>query len=213
MTADEAQARVGVAIHAHDPLASAALTAALRGDPRLTETGLDPRTPPDVVTIVTEVIDRALLELLPALDGRPEARFLVIADAHRGSPITAAVAAGVRAVLWRGDFTPARFTETVLAVAGGDGMLPPELQGALIEQVQWTQREILAPRGLSPSGMTDREIDVLRMLADGLELAEIARKLAYSERTVKNVLYGVMRRFQLRNRTHAVAYAHRAGLI
>jgi DNA-binding NarL/FixJ family response regulator len=61
--------------------------------------------------------------------------------------------------------------------------------------------------------MTDREIDVLRLLAEGRELTEIAQKLAYSERTVKNILYGVMKRFQLRNRTQAVSYAHRAGLI
>jgi DNA-binding NarL/FixJ family response regulator len=54
---------------------------------------------------------------------------------------------------------------------------------------------------------------VLRLVADGLDTHQIAEKLAYSERTIKNVLYGVMSRLQLRNRAHAVAYALREGYI
>src|SRR5829696_6509434 len=55
----------------------------------------------------------------------------------------------------------------------------------------------------------DREVEVLRLVADGLDTAEIAAKLAYSQRTVKNVLHDVTNRLQLRNRSHAVAYALR----
>ncbi|WP_239013681.1 response regulator transcription factor [Streptomyces sioyaensis] len=51
------------------------------------------------------------------------------------------------------------------------------------------------------------------MVSEGKELAEIAAKLCYSERTVKYILYGLMKRLQLRNRSHAVSYAIRAGLI
>jgi DNA-binding CsgD family transcriptional regulator len=72
---------------------------------------------------------------------------------------------------------------------------------------------VLSPRGLSFSGLSDREVDVLKLLADGHDTAEVARRLAYSERTVKNVLQDVTRRHNLRNRTHAVAYALRQGLI
>jgi len=49
--------------------------------------------------------------------------------------------------------------------------------------------------------------------ADGFDTNEIAGKLCYSERTVKNVIYGVTHRLKLRNRSHAVAYALRAGMI
>jgi DNA-binding NarL/FixJ family response regulator len=56
-------------------------------------------------------------------------------------------------------------------------------------------------------------VEVLRLLADGLDTSEIAHKLAYSERTVKNVVHDVTTRLQLRNRSHAVAYALREGLI
>ena len=54
---------------------------------------------------------------------------------------------------------------------------------------------------------------VLRLVADGHDTAEIARELCYSERTVKNVLHDLTTRLQLRNRSHAVAYALREGLI
>lgn len=54
---------------------------------------------------------------------------------------------------------------------------------------------------------------MLRLVAEGTELADIATKLSYSERTVKYILYGVMKRLHLKNRAHAVSYAIRAGII
>ncbi|QFU89441.1 LuxR C-terminal-related transcriptional regulator [Amycolatopsis sp. YIM 10] len=70
-----------------------------------------------------------------------------------------------------------------------------------------------APRSRTPDGLSRREIAVLRLLAEGRATAEIAAELAYAERTVKNIVSGVLARLDLRNRTHAVAYAVRAGLI
>ena len=75
------------------------------------------------------------------------------------------------------------------------------------------QRGFLGPRGLTFNGLAAREVEVLRLVADGCDTSEIARRLAYSERTVKNVLHDVTTRLQLRNRSHAVAYAVREGLI
>jgi DNA-binding NarL/FixJ family response regulator len=75
------------------------------------------------------------------------------------------------------------------------------------------QRQFLAPRGMSFTGLSAREADILRLVADGLDTNEIATSLSYSERTVKNVLHDVTSRLQLRNRSHAVAYALRQGMI
>ena len=61
--------------------------------------------------------------------------------------------------------------------------------------------------------LSSREADVLRLVAEGRDTSEIAEELCYSERTVKNVLHDLTTRLQLRNRTHAVAYALREGLI
>ena len=54
---------------------------------------------------------------------------------------------------------------------------------------------------------------MLRLLAEGRDTREIADELAYSERTIKNVIRDITRRLGLRNRSHAVAYALRQGLI
>jgi DNA-binding NarL/FixJ family response regulator len=91
--------------------------------------------------------------------------------------------------------------------------VPPDLLGRLLDQVGRLQRQVLAPRGLTFTGLATREIEVLRLVADGLSTGEIAVELCYSERTVKNVLHDITTRLHLRNRSHAVAYALRQGLI
>jgi DNA-binding NarL/FixJ family response regulator len=70
------------------------------------------------------------------------------------------------------------------------------------------------PRGLlSFDVLTEREIKVLKLVADGLDTAEVGHRLFFSERTIKNIIHGVTSRLNLRNRTQAVAYALRHGLI
>jgi DNA-binding NarL/FixJ family response regulator len=58
-----------------------------------------------------------------------------------------------------------------------------------------------------------REIDVLRLLAEGMSTTEVADNLNYSERTIKNVLHDAITRLNLHNRTHAVAHAIRSGVV
>jgi len=106
-----------------------------------------------------------------------------------------------------------RVVQAVLTAANGGGLLPPRLLGSLLRHFEKLHREVLAPRGLSSSGITPREADVLRLMAEGLDTAEIAEKLCYSQRTVKNVLHGLTNRLHLRNRAHAVAHALRADVI
>jgi len=72
---------------------------------------------------------------------------------------------------------------------------------------------VLDPIGANSAKLTTREIEVLRLLADGYDTAEIAEKMCYSERSVKHIIQGVTQRLNLRNRPHAVAYALRAGMI
>ena len=97
--------------------------------------------------------------------------------------------------------------------AAGDGTIPPDLLGRLLSQLRDLQSNVLSPRGLTLAGLAEREIEVLKLVAEGLDTGEIAEKLCYSERTVKNVLHHLTTRLQLRNRSHAVAYAMRNGLI
>ena len=61
--------------------------------------------------------------------------------------------------------------------------------------------------------LTQRELTVLRLIAEGYSTSEVATRMAYSERTIKNSIHDLVSRFHLRNRTHAVAFAVRQGLI
>ncbi|CAM5607921.1 helix-turn-helix transcriptional regulator [Streptomyces griseorubiginosus] len=207
---------VRVAVHSSDELTRVGLVSYLHHDRRLslTETAGDA----DVMVVAADVANASTLGLLRRLaeDTGVEPgtmNFVVVVGRRWEADVSAAVDCGVRAVVSRGSCAAAEFVQTLIAVAHGGGSLPAPLQGALMEQVRMIQREVLAPRGLSASGVSAREVDVLRLLAEGWELADIAEKLCFSERTIKYVLYGLMKRLDLRNRAHAVSYAIRTGLI
>jgi DNA-binding NarL/FixJ family response regulator len=201
---------VHIAIHARDGITRAALASCVERDQRLREVKSDQA---DVTVVAVETIDASTIDFLRGISPDSSVSFLIIAERVGHTDMSAAVACGVRAVLWRANFTPAAFVQAVLTVGDGRGVLPTSLQGTLMRQVQWVHREVLAPQGLTTSGFTDREIAVLRLLSEGMDLEEISTKLSYSERTVKNILYGVTKRFNFRNRTHAVSHAIRSGLI
>jgi len=113
----------------------------------------------------------------------------------------------------RDQATSQNLWRAIQAASDGDGSLPPDLLGRLLGQVSRIERHVLSPRGLTFSGLTEREARVLRLLADGHSTTEVGRRLFMAERTVKNVIHDVTSRFNLTNRTHAVAYALREGLI
>jgi DNA-binding NarL/FixJ family response regulator len=119
----------------------------------------------------------------------------------------------VCSVLWRREATPARLGQAVRRAAADEAVLPPDLLSRMLKQVARLQQHVLQPRGLGLNGLSERERDVLRLAADGLDMGQIAGKLAYSKRTVTTVLHDVVVRYQLRNRSHAIAYAIREGLI
>ncbi|MEU8718456.1 response regulator transcription factor [Streptomyces sp. NPDC048663] len=202
-----------VVVHAPDAVTRAGLASSLKNERSVVEIPADKSHEADVVVVAMDTVDADAIDRLSSLCDRPEARFVLVVERRWLGNISTAVDQGVRAVLWRESLTPQSFTRTLLTVASGGAIFPPALQGTLLEQIRWTQREVLTPRGLNASGVTSREMDVLRLVAEGEELSEIAKKLSYSERTVKYVLYGLMKRMQLRNRAHAVSYAIRSGLI
>jgi DNA-binding NarL/FixJ family response regulator len=201
---------VTVAVHASDPITRLGLVSHIRQQPQFV---LTPQaSSADLVVVTLQNPDTAAVASLRE-SAAPHARFVLVVGGTWYSDLQIALDAGVRAVLFRADFTWIRFEEALRQVRVGHGDLPAALQGRLMDQVQRTYREVLSPRGLTPSGLTAREVDVLRLVAEGYELQEIGNKLGYSARTIKSVLYGVIKRNGLRNRAHAVSYAIRCGLI
>jgi DNA-binding NarL/FixJ family response regulator len=218
------QQRIPVWVKALDPLSQFGLVHALRQRPEIALisdaelTALmaqqDQRTAPPVVALVAvDALDASAVQVLRAATQRGCRRTVLIGSTIDDDALMTAVELGVSGVLRRTEATADRIVHLLQAAAAGDGSLPPDLLGRLLGQVSRMQRHVLAPRGLSHTGLSDRETQVLRLVADGKDTQEIARELSYSERTVKNVLHDVTSRLQLKNRSHAVAYALREGLI
>jgi len=204
--------RIQIFVSACDPLSRDGVASQLRGHgvELVDERGLGP----DVVgvVVVDEMDDRAVGEIR-SLRRRGVEHVVVVAARLDDGGLLAAAEAGASGVLRRAQASPQSLLTSIRTAAAGEGSLPPDLLGRLLGQVGRLQRQVLAPRGLTFSGLTDREVRVLRLLAEGFDTAEVGRQLFLSERTVKNVVHDVTSRLNLRNRTHAVAYALRQGLI
>ncbi len=203
--------RIPVFISTTDPVSHAGIASQLRGA-TVVETS-DPAAPDAVALVVADQVDEETLTTIRALRSQGTGRLLLLSARIDEKGILAAVEAGVTGVLRRSEATPSNLAAAVRAAAAGEGTLPPDLLGRLLSQVGRLQRQVLHPRGLTFAGLSEREVSVLRLLAEGLDTAEVGRRLFYSERTVKNIIHDVTSRLELRNRTHAVAYAIREGLI
>jgi DNA-binding NarL/FixJ family response regulator len=205
--------QVRVALQAMDPLSQAGLAALLRLRDDLTVLRPAQRADAEVLVVAAERLTAEVVAALRRAAAEVGAPIVLVVQEVAEDELMTAVECRVVAILPRAAVTAERLAHSVRAAAAGGGVQPPKLVGELLKQVDRQKRDVLAPGGLNASGLSTREIDVLRLMADGFDTNEIAGRLCYSERTVKNVIYGVTHRLQLRNRSHAVAYALRAGMI
>jgi DNA-binding NarL/FixJ family response regulator len=205
--------RVRTYIYADDPILQAGVISQLRMRAEIDVVEGNDLQGVVVAVVVADALDDETRRVLRALRRASVPRTVLVTTAVDDATVVAAAEVGVGGLLRRSEATADVLVRTILKVAAGDGVIPSDLLGHLLEQVGRLQRQVLSPRGLTFTGLTDREIKVLRLIADGHDTNEIARQLCYSQRTVKNVLHDVTTRLQLRNRSHAVAYAVREGLI
>jgi len=182
--------RIPVFVYADDPISQAGLASQLRPRPEIwvVDDNVDAAT---VAVVVCDSVDDQVVNVVKAIQRNGCPKVVLVATRLDDVGLLAAAEVGVSGLL--------RSQEAQL--------------GRLLAQVGRLQRQVLSPRGLTFSGLSERELDVLRLVADGLDTSEIAERLCYSDRTVKNVIHDVTTRLQLRNRSHAVAYAVREGLI
>ena len=205
--------QIPVLLHAADPISKAGLESALRWHPRIVLVGPGSAETALVAIVAAESLDEAALRVMRCLRAEGCTRQALVVNSLSDSELLAAVEADVCAVVWRSEATPSRLTEIVVRAASGAATLPPDLLARLMQQVSRLQHTVLSPMGLRLGGLSEREADVLRLAADGFDTDEIARKLSYSRRTITNTVHDVIARFHLSNRTHAVAYVIRQGLI
>jgi DNA-binding NarL/FixJ family response regulator len=205
--------RIPVAVYARDPISQAGIASQLRPRPEVVVAENGDAAAATVAIVVADEVDDQTIQTMRAVQRGGCRRVLLVATRLDDGALLSAVEAGACGMLRRSEAVTERLLGAIRTAAAGDGTVPPDLLGRLLDQVGRLQRQVLAPRGLTFAGLTDRETKVLRLVADGFDTNEIASTLAYSERTVKNVIHDVTARLQLRNRSHAVAYALRAGLI
>jgi DNA-binding NarL/FixJ family response regulator len=165
----------------------------------------------DLAIVCCDRVNDEVLRIASAVQrsGRPSVMLIITTPDQE--QVASAAGVGVTGFLRRDEVTQVTLQAAVRAVAAGEGWVPPDLLGELLRRVGGGVPTSRAP--VRSPQLSEREVAVLRLVGDGKDTREIARELCYSERTVKNVLQNVTTRLGLRNRSHALAYALREGLI
>jgi DNA-binding NarL/FixJ family response regulator len=139
------------------------------------------------------------------------ARVLVCTADCSQDNVLRAMQAGAVGYLRKDTLTMEGLAAAVQAAASGAGVVTPELLGNIVRSAAI---ELNGTNGRAKHAtLTDREQQVLSLIADGHPTREVAQQLCYSERTVKNVLHDVVTKLNARSRSQAVAFAVREGLI
>jgi DNA-binding NarL/FixJ family response regulator len=146
---------------------------------------------PDGVEVTTQVV---------ALD--PDVRVLVLSASGEQADVLAAVKAGASGYLVK-SASREDLLDAVRRVAAGDPVFTPGLAGLVLGEFQ---------RDTEQTPLTERETEVLRMVAKGLSYRQIADRLVVSHRTVQNHVQNTLRKLQMHNRVELTRYAIEHGL-
>ena len=166
--------------------------------------------------------DVALLDLrMPVMDGIAATseivadadlptRVLVVTTFDTDEHVYAALRAGASGFLLK-DTPPEELAAAVRLIADGEALLAPSVTRRVIEEFARVSRDPAARAALAE--LTDRELDVLRLVARGLSNAEIAQDLTIGETTVKTHVGNILMKLDVRDRAQAVVAAYESGLI
>ena len=210
------EAAVTVAVMATEPLVAEGAAAYLRTYPGITPVAADRLDRASVVLVIADRVGEGTLAALQrAAELAPdrELRFVLVCDDIREPQLLRALNWGLVSVLPRQETGYERIARALVNARDGKVELPVDAHGWLEGRIRLVQRDVLAPHDLTTAGLYTREVEVLRLLAEGVDTLEIAQRLSYSERTVRNIIHGLLTRMKLRNRVHAVAYALRNGVM
>ena len=172
---------------------------------------------PDVVLMDVRmpVMDgiEATRRIVAECGGGPDGpRILVLTTFDLDEHVYDALTAGASGFLLK-DTNAERLFDAVRVVANGEALLAPAVTRRLIAEFARLRAHPRAAAGGTPVGLTPRETEVLRLVAEGLSNLEIAARLVVGEETVKTHVSRVLNKLGLRDRTQAVVAAYESGLV
>ena len=141
----------------------------------------------------------------------PLTRVIMLTVSSAAPDITEAVLAGACGYLLK-SATTGEIVSGITAAARGEALLSPSVAAKLLDRVRDTPVRPEVPDPASAS-LTDRELEVLKLLSSGMDNAEIGRTLFISPSTVKNHISSILLKLQIENRIQAAVYAVRSGLV
>jgi DNA-binding NarL/FixJ family response regulator len=170
------------------------------------------RVDPDVILMDVRMPNLDGVEATRRLvAGGSRARILILTTFDLDEYVYEAIRAGASGFLLK-DVQPAQLVDAIRVVAAGEALLAPSITRRLLDRFAHTlPGEEKPPPELA--SLTERELEVLKLLAGGLSNAELAERLFLSETTVKSHISSVLRKLGLRDRVQAVVLAYEAGLV
>ncbi|MDZ5444853.1 response regulator transcription factor [Micromonospora sp. 4G57] len=168
---------------------------------------------PDVVVLDLQLPDVSGVEVIRGLRAAlPEVRVLMLSASGEPQSVLDAVKAGATGYLVK-SAAPAEFLDAVRRTAAGEPVFTPGLAGLVLGEYRRLAAEPPSgPAADSAPRLTERETEVLRLVAKGLSYKQIAERLGLSHRTVQNHVQNTLGKLQLHNRVELTRYAIERGL-
>ena len=138
----------------------------------------------------------------------PHSQIIVLTSYHEDEYIFPALRAGALSYILK-DVGPDELADTVRQAARGESVLHPRIASRVVQELRGTRQD--TPNLFTD--LSDRELEVLRLIADGLSNSEIASKLVISEKTVKGHVSNILSKLHMLDRTQAAVFAWQQGLV
>lgn len=168
---------------------------------------------PDVVLMDIRMPRRSGIEACTAIkDVVPSTKIVILTISDEESDLYEAVRAGANGYLLK-DVPGEEIAAGIRAVAGGQSLISPSMASKLISEFATMIKKSEERSQVPAPRLTDRELEVLRLVARGMGNREIARELFISENTVKNHVRNILEKLQLHSRMEAVMYAVREKIL